>query len=402
MEKKKRQLIFVRICCIFASFCLWLYISNWENPIDTYKLKNIPVELINTDALEQSKLTVIPGQNFNVSLNIRGVSLAVMKAKPADFKVVADMSLYVLKKGLNKIPVQIVTYPSNINIENSNTMWVEVELDDLAQKSVPVKTKIQGSPKSGYYYFDGTPNATEVKVSGPKKYVDMVSEAVGTVNINGLSKDTELNASLEAHDTSGKVVSNVKLSPNNVSISVPIKKGKNVSVNLKTKGTAANGINVKDISLEQQSVQICGDENTVSNISSINTLPIDLSTIEDSKELKAKLDLPKGVSLTSGNEYVAVNVSIEKTIQKTVSVNINILNLDSKYNAVLDSSTAAVTISGSETAVNAIKDGDIKCTVDASTLIEGTHSLKIAAAVPQGITMVSVVPGMGNVNMTKK
>lgn len=402
MEKKKKQLIVTRICCIFASFCLWLYISYCENPINTYKLKDVSVQLTNTDSLVQSNLAIIPGQKYTVSFTIRGQNLEVMKTKQSDFKVVADMSLYVLKKGQNKIPVQIIHYPSNINVENAENMWVDVELDQFDEKTLNVKTKIQGSPKTGYYYYDGIASPEKVKVSGPKKYVDLVKTVVGDVNINGLSKDTKLAADLQAYDSDGKVVTNVKLQPSSVTVDVPIKRGKKVGVNLKTTGQAAAGINIKSIALEQQTVQIFGDEDILSGISSIDTEPVDLSKLTDSKKINVKLSLPDDVTVASGNTYVSVDTAVEKTIQKTFNVNINAINVDNKFNSALDTQTAKVTVSGLESSVNNIKDGDIKCTVDCTSLSEGIHSLQVSETLPQGITNVSVVPGTVNVNITKK
>lgn len=402
MEKKKKQLIIMRICCIFASFCLWLYISYCENPINTYKLKNVPVQLTNLDALDQSNLAIIPAQKYTVSFTIRGQNLDVMKTKQSDFKVVADMSLYVLKKGQNKIPVQIIHYPSNINVENAENMWVDVELDELGEKTLNVKTKVEGSPKNGYYYYGGIVSPEKVKVSGPKKYVDSVDTVVGTVNINGLSKDTKLTAELQAYDSEGKVVTNVKLQPASATITVPIKRSKKVGVNLKTEGQAAAGINIKSIALEQQTVQLLGDEDVLSDISSVNTEPVDLSKVTDTKKISAKLDLPDGVTVLGTNTYVAVDATVEKTIQKTFSVNINTINVDNKFNSAVDTQTAKVTVSGFESIINNIKDGDIKCTADCTSLQEGVHQIQVSETLPQGVTNVSIVPGAVNVNITKK
>lgn len=402
MEKKKKQLILVKICCIIASFCLWLYISYCENPINTYKMRNVPVQLTNINALEQSKLTTIPGQNYTVSFTIRGQNLDVEKAKQSDFKVVADMSLYVLKKGQNRIPVQIIHYPSNINVENAENMWVDVELDELAQKTLTVRTKVQGTPKSGYYYYIDDISPEKVKVSGPKKYVDLVESVAGTVNISGLSKDTKLTPELQAYDKDGKVISNVKIQPSSAAVTIPIKRGKKVSINLKTTGQAASGVNIKGMTLDQQTVQIFGDEDVLSNISSVDTQPVDLSRITDSKTINVKLNLPDGVTAADGNTYVSVDVNVEKTIQKNFSININPVNVDNKFNASLDNSTASVTVSGNETAVNSIKDGDIKCTVDCTSLKEGTYGVQVSETLPQGITSVSLTPGKVNVNITKK
>lgn len=44
MVKTKDSTLIVKLICLLLSFGLWLYISNVENPVRTYEIKNIPVE----------------------------------------------------------------------------------------------------------------------------------------------------------------------------------------------------------------------------------------------------------------------------------------------------------------------------------------------------------------------
>jgi YbbR domain-containing protein len=98
MDKSENGTLIVKIICLLLSFGLWLYISNVENPLRTYELKNIPVELINQDSLTNSKFAIINKQQFTVDLKLEGSSSEVVNAKKEDFKIVADMSTYALKK----------------------------------------------------------------------------------------------------------------------------------------------------------------------------------------------------------------------------------------------------------------------------------------------------------------
>ena len=119
MDKSKDKNLMAKIICVLLSFGLWLYITNVENPSRSYEIKNIPVELVNTNVIENSKLALIPEQKFTVDLKIEGPSSEINKVRPEDFKITADMSNYALKVGKNTIPVQIISYPENITIKNS-------------------------------------------------------------------------------------------------------------------------------------------------------------------------------------------------------------------------------------------------------------------------------------------
>ncbi|AGK99161.1 CdaR family protein [Clostridium pasteurianum] len=403
MEKKSKQQIVIKICCVIAAFCLWLYISSWENPIKTYRLRNVSVELINADVLAQSQLTLSPDQSFTVSLTLRGTDLEVMSARPEDFKIVADMSEYAFKKGENRIPVQIVHYPSNINIENTNTMWVNVNLDDLYEKTVPITTKIEGSPKNGYYSSEAVVSPGDAVVSGPSKFVNMVKDVIVSANIVDLSKDANLSVPLKPVDAAGKTVSNVKVQPQNASVTIPIKKAKSVSVNIKTTGQPANGVDIKAITPIQSTIDIIGDnDDNLNKISSIDTTPIDLTKITESKTMKVKLSLPNGISTLTGDNFISVKTDVEGIIQKIFSVNINLINVPAQFNASLENAKTNVTVSGDGSVINSINDGDIKANVDCSSLQEGTHNLQISVALPKGVTNLAANPSTVNVTMTKK
>ena len=133
--KNKNETLIPKIISLLLSFGLWIYISNVENPVRTYEVKNIPVELVNLDSLTNSNFAVLENQNFTVDLKLEGPSTDVVKVRPEDFKIVADMSTYALKIGENTIPVQIISYPENITIKNNGFLGIKVNLEELVKKA---------------------------------------------------------------------------------------------------------------------------------------------------------------------------------------------------------------------------------------------------------------------------
>ena len=57
MDKDGKQQFIIKICCVIAAFVLWLFITSTENPLTAYKIKNIPVQLLNTDTLTQIQIS---------------------------------------------------------------------------------------------------------------------------------------------------------------------------------------------------------------------------------------------------------------------------------------------------------------------------------------------------------
>ena len=65
----------------------------------------------NLEVLKDYDLVMVPNQNLTVDLDLEGPSTEIYKVKKEQFKVVVNLSEYVLKEGDNNIPVQIESYP---------------------------------------------------------------------------------------------------------------------------------------------------------------------------------------------------------------------------------------------------------------------------------------------------
>ena len=50
---KNKQKVIVQLVCILLSLCLWIYVTNIKNPIKSYELKNVPVEILNSNDFEK-------------------------------------------------------------------------------------------------------------------------------------------------------------------------------------------------------------------------------------------------------------------------------------------------------------------------------------------------------------
>lgn len=403
MEKSGKKQIVIRIACLIASFCLWLYINNYENPIKTYKIKNVTVQVLNQDLLKQNNLVLSPNQNFNISLTIKGNAMDVYSVKASDFKLVADLSSYALKKGDNRIPVKIDKCPNSINVVQTDSLWVDINLDEYAQKNVSVTTNIQGKPQIGLYSSEATVNPRNVTVSGPAKNIQLVDHVEVNVNVSNLSSDAELKVAPQPVDAKGNLISDVKVQPGTINVSVPIRKAKSVAVNVKTKGQPSSKVSIKSVYPEQNYVDVIGSESELANINSVDTEEVDLSGITGDTEMKAKINVPKNVRLV-GSGTINVKITTEQAASNTPSsnttlnVNIDSNNLDQKLKAEIKPSTIAIVVSGATEANNAL----VKANVDLSNLKEGTYDLPVNITLPDGVKKVSQTPDKVTVTISKK
>lgn len=403
-EKNKRQQIIIKICCVIASFGLWLYTTNIQNPIRQYNLRDVPVELINRDVITNSKLVLMPEQDFKVTLTLKGSASEIYSIKQNQFKVVADLSNYAVVKGENKIPVQIKKRPDNVNVINSGNLWVSINLDELTQKTVPLAANVEGKPKDGYYAFPPIMKINSAFITGPSEVVKTIEKVQVKCDIKNASSDLNFNLPLRALDASGKeiVSSEVNIQPNYLDIAVPIKKIKTVGINVKTKGNISNDAVLKSISSAPDKIEIIGNEKVVSEIDSLDTEIIDLSLLKGTNDDQCKLILPKDVKVFNGNEYVKLKIVTDKIIQKNLSIDVVPKNLKEGYEINKDIPKVSIIISGPESIINNLKNEEVIANVDLDKLEPGDYNVPIKITLPQGITKVSSSPETIKVTIKKK
>lgn len=399
--KNKRQQVIIKLCCVIASFVLWLYIFNVENPIKEREI-SVPVQVVNKNVITQSNLVPIDEENLNINLTIRGNASDIYSIKPQNFKLVSDLSDYVVKKGENKIPVEIKSSPSNVIVTNNENLWVKIMLDDLKRKTVPIKVVFDGKVKEGYYAFQSSMKIKEAEISGPKEEVETVKYLAAICNVKDASKDIETNVSLQPENSSGVVIKNVTINPNSVHITVPIKKVKSVAVNVKTQIPENNTGNVKALTPLQDKIDIAGDESVISNINSLDTEYLDLNNVYGKDVVEVKVVVPKGVTLVNSSGTIKLKVNLDKQIQKEFKLDIQTKNAPNNYDVSLNLNKITIVLSGTENIINNLNVQDMQCFVDLSSLQEGESSVPINVTLPDGVTKVSQSASETKVNIKKK
>lgn len=402
MDKEKGKQLIVKICCIIAAFGLWLYISNVENPIITYKVRNVPVELINDDSLSKYKLIVDDDREQYVNLMIKGNASEVYNITPKDFKVIADLSAYALKNGENRIPVEIKQSPDNISVVQNEDLWIKVALDYLTEKTVPVEIDIKGEARTGYYAQKAIIRPTDVVISGAAKYVNSVDRVYAEADINDAYRDLQMSLTLKAIDAANRDVDEVKILNTFVEVIVPVDKIKTVNVNTNTINKISSGLVLKSIEANPFRVSIAGDEEVVDAISSLETEIVDLSKITNDTTLEVPLTLPKNVKLIDHEKKVNVNIDVEKIITKDTSYTIKIENLIEEYQAELEQSMVSLTIQGEDSVVNELSYEDISASIDLANLKEGEYIVPINIFSPENISIASKNSEVVKVKIIKK
>jgi len=387
MDKKRTQQYTIRLCCILASFALWLYIYNVINPIKEDTFKEVTVVLKNTDLLSKSKLTLIPNEKFSLNLTVTGSMADLQKLSKDDFKLEADLDGFGLKKGdINKIPVKIIQKPDNVKVSNIDLLFVNIKTDELIEKKMPVKSEITGKVKTGYFAFPTSFSPNEVLITGGANLVNKVVDVIATTNVGSAILNLENSITLRAVDESGSEIKDLVLNPKQIKAITVVKKIKSVPIVVKTKGTVGKNYILKSIVPLEDNIEIAVDEKSNNNITSIETVPLALDTLVGSSETQLNLVLPEGVKLINNKGSVGVKITMTKIITKNVAIDIKTKNLTDTLIVTMDKVKVNLVLSGEESVINSVKDTDIDCSIDLNSLGETLSVvLPITVKLPAGV-----------------
>lgn len=390
-NKQKRHEIIVRIVCVLMAFSLWLYVTNVKNPLKTVTIRNVPVSIQNEQSLKDFGLALVQNQDLTVDLEVEGPVTEVFTVDKDSFRVAIDLSKYALKKGENKILVDLLDYPSTLTVRNSASLKVTIKVDSLVERSFEITPSIKVTPKTGYYSGEPDIKTKSVTVSGPAETVNKVSKVIATGEINDVDGDINQKFPLKILTADNKELSGLTLSKDDVDVFIPIRKAKPVKVNVKTTGVLTDDYMLDYIIPDNTYVELIGEEDSLKNISYINTSPIDLTKITASTNVSANLEVPDGVLVVNDISKVNVKVGISKKATKEINVIYAFKGLSPDFNVETDQEVTRVVIKGSQDNLNKINKDNIKCEVLLSDYGEGEYEIEPKVTLPnENVELVSV------------
>ena len=368
-NKDKKERIIIPIICLLMSIGLWFYVSNVENTIRKYDLNKVPVELLNVDSLEKSKLALTPNQEFYVNLKLEG-SNEIYKVKRDDFKITVDISEYALKKGENRMSVNIVESPANITIKNNNNLNIVINLEEISEKSMEVVSEIVVAEKSGYFVSPIEINPGEVKITGAESLVNKVNSLVIRGEVNDATEDLVVSYPIIAVDSAGKEVEGVELESKYADVVIKVSKGKSIPIKINTIGDLPLDLKLKSIEGSRKTSEIIGPKELLDQIVELQTESIDLSQIKDNEEINVGIIVPDGVNILQGEEFITVKVNVIKMISKELEIKFTVKGLAEGLKITHEKNTIKVKVTAFEDQIEAITTDNIKAELNVESFKE--------------------------------
>lgn len=387
MDKGNKEKVIVPIVCLLLSITMWLYVINIENPKNTENINSVPVSLTNIESITQEGFAITPGQEFEATLKVSGGVKDIDKIKKENIELKADFQGYNLKEGKNVVPVNISKFPyGGVTVDNRDTLFIEVNLEPVVEKEFTIEARVETNLQNTLVATESVEPKT-VKVSGAKSTIESIDRVIAYGQELELKESIVKKYPIKAIDKNGVDVENITFSIKEVEISIQVSEAisKKVPVNIKTIGELPAGITMKSITGDLKEVEIKGAQDEIDKIGYLETEPIDLSQINQNKDLKVVIYQPDTIKIAEGSEYVNVKIQVTKKSVKEFNIKYTVLNLPSDMKAKYAKDSVIVTVEGNEDDLNALKVSNIKATIDLGTFKESGS-----------ITVTPVIVGIGD------
>ena len=154
------------ILAFIISIGLWCYVVYAVNPVQKETFRDIPVQFVNEDVLNERGLAIANDTDITVDATVEGSRKVLAAMDSGSFTATADVSQCIA--GTNSVAVDI-RVNKNASLASDSTVTVQINVEQLVTESRAVKVKYTGEAGSG--------REVEADLTGDK-----------TVNISGADR----------------------------------------------------------------------------------------------------------------------------------------------------------------------------------------------------------------------
>lgn len=385
--------IAVKILCVFAAFCLWIYVMTVESPEYEQTFSNVTVELINTDVLvSDSGLMLYSGYGNMVGVTVSGKKSIVSKLSDDDIVVTADVGKITGGSGRYDCKLS-VDVPAGCKLISLSQESISVYVDQVSTVSVKLTEKRDNTSLADGCYVGAIELPVDmINIEGPEKIVSRVAEARFDNDMTGITKSVSVTRQVYLVDEYGNEIDSpyIKYYPQEITIDIPILKSVEVPIEVVYKNGFFNDENT-NTTVTPSTVRVTGDPDVIDAGNLIEKIEIDevndyISAGSDELKCTKKVALKAaaGVELDTDTVDVESIPSSSIKMRKITVPGKNIVDTGGNEGVsyTWDHSSVTVKIIGSLDAVSSLSADDITLCFDMSPYSEtNTGTTEVRAEV---------------------
>lgn len=384
-----------KLLALLLSIALWSGLISQDPSLTREKIFNgVTINVTGTDTIKRNGYIVVNDldevlQNATVRADVP--QMQYQNAQASYYNARIDLSR-IKQSGVQELKVQTTNSTSYGTVSEVEPATIQVEVEEyITRYRIPVSVNLDGELPEGYYANAITVDPSLVTISGPRSVVEKIARAQTTIDqstVEGREGQVRTALPFVLLDVRGNPIESDLLEITSQSVlldSVVVEqhlystRSMVMSDNGLTRGTPAEGYEVKSVSITPEILTVAGNE---ANLDVLDALFTDTSVnIEGAKESfhqTLRITKPSELAYMSSNTVV-VAVEIGPIIRTRTfeDVKISTRNLGSGLKAELSQRTADLNVTGAMLPLEALRSGNVNLYVDLASLGAGVHEVPL-------------------------
>ncbi len=359
----------MKIAAVVFAFILWSYVLVTNNPLRDKTITNLPVQVTNAALLQERSLALVEdiASNVKVRVVVQANNDRLTYITEDNVTVTADLS-GITQEGEYRLELSASTQYGSVR--RVSPSYINVNAETLVTKIVSITADTPAAP-DGQWAADASLYPQTVTISGASSLVSRVDSAQVVLKEEDVSENVVASLPLTLYDADGRAVGgNIYKDTSSAVLTMHYYPTARVPIELDSEITAADGYQIKNVRLLNETALIAAPSHVLEGIESIATQKLSAADLDGDVLLETTPILPDGVEHISPSTIkVRVNVE-EQTASAALSVPVTVR----RGSAVVQSlsvSPVSVTVSGYRSHVAAVSASDIEITADVSGLSAG-------------------------------
>lgn len=394
MLKIFRRNLGLKVISFLFAILFWLFVMNQGATSTLIPEQTHTIPLI-ASGLPQNM--VVMTQLPSVRVRLQGINPS---ANIKDLYAQIDLSGGIPGESSYDIKVNP---PLGTKVMDVQPSHINLQLDKVEERTVPVEAIVSGVPAEGYQLGTTFVKPSVVIVRGPSSILSTVTKVTVEISATGTHETIVISRPVSFRDKEGKPIFGPNPSvdilsafPSTVDVIAPVMaKGlysKMISLKITSKGTPAQGKSLRSLVPSPSSVQVLGSSQALKGVEFLNLGPVDITNLVEDKVFQIPIEnitLPQGVSFMAGTTLSIVAQIGPGIIQKEIKgVVVQVRNIGTSLEIDQPLTPVDIVLEGLPDILKDVTSTQIELWIDAADQVEGTYAnVKVLWQLPPGITM---------------
>ena len=293
--------IAIKVLSLMFAILLWGYVLMTQNPPRVKTVTDVTVSIEGEADLTTRKLTLRGDRAAlleDVSVRVRTELTSYADISADDITASINLSRIT---STGKHTVRIHAKSSSGDVVSVSPSEIEVEIDTLTTRNIPIEIHEEGELPEGYWAGDVQLDSATVLLEGPGTDLAKIVKAVGTIDLTNRTESLNQSIMLALYDKEGNVVESSilfggmptvvakqeilpsKLVPIDVDGAIIGREELPENFEIASYGT----------SLESTLVRIVGDADVIQKIESLSLEPVDVTGCTESIQQELAINVPE-------------------------------------------------------------------------------------------------------------